>query len=113
MFLWDVSTGQKIRRFRGHESAVNAVTFAAEDQVVISAGYDRSVRFFDCRSNNADPIQSVVEWSDAVTSVVTHGGGCHVTGGGVDGSVKTLDVRAGRIHSDAMGHPVTSPHVPK
>ncbi len=108
VFLWDVSTGQKIRRFRGHESAVNAVTFAAEDQVVITAGYDRSVRFFDCRSNSADPIQSVVEWSDAVTCVVTHGGGCRVTGGGVDGSVKTLDVRAGRIHSDDLGHPVTS-----
>ena len=69
----------------------------------------RSLRgFFDCRSNSSDPIQSVVEWNDAVTCVGTHGGGCRVTGGGVDGSVKTLDVRAGRIHSDDLGHPVTS-----
>jgi len=28
VFLWDVASGQKIRRFRGHESAVNAVQFA-------------------------------------------------------------------------------------
>lgn len=34
MFLWDVATGQKIRRFRGHDSAVNAVEFAADDSVV-------------------------------------------------------------------------------
>ena len=31
VFLWDVTTGQKIRRFRGHDSAVNAVRFAADD----------------------------------------------------------------------------------
>lgn len=34
VFLWDVATGQKIRRFRGHDSAVNAVEFAADDSVV-------------------------------------------------------------------------------
>ena len=108
VFLWDVSTGQKIRRFRGHEAAVNAVRFAANDQCVVSAGYDRSVRFFDCRSNSADPIQSVVEWSDSVTCVCVHGGGHRVSGGSVDGTVRTLDVRAGRTHRDDLGHPVTS-----
>jgi WD40 repeat protein len=51
--------GQKIRRFRGHESAVNAVEFAADDSVVVSAGYDRAVKMWDARSNSIDPIQSV------------------------------------------------------
>ena len=101
MFLWDVSTGQKIRRFRGHDSAVNAVSFAADDQVVITAGYDRAVKIWDARSNSIDPIQSVVAWRDAVTSL-TVAGHC-ITGGSVDGTLRTLDVRAGRMHVDDLG----------
>ena len=104
MFLWDVSTGQKIRRFRGHDSAVNAVSFAADDQVVITAGYDRAMKMWDCRSNSIDPIQSVVAWRDAVTSLTV--AGHRITGGSVDGTLRTLDVRAGRVHVDDLGHPV-------
>lgn len=104
MFLWDVSTGQRIRRFRGHDSAVNAVTFAAEDSVVVSGGYDRAVKIWDARSNSVDAIQSITAWRDSVTSV-TVSGHC-ITGGSVDGTVRTMDVRAGRMQTDDLGHPV-------
>lgn len=38
---------------------VNAVKFNAYASVVVSAGYDRSVRAWDCRSHSAEPIQVV------------------------------------------------------
>jgi WD40 repeat protein len=41
VFYWDVSTGRTIRRFRGHDSAVNSVTFAASDTVLVTGGYDQ------------------------------------------------------------------------
>ena len=60
VFLWDVTSGSRLRRFRGHEGGVNAVAFAGEnDAVLVSAGFDRTVRFFDCRSGRADAIQTL------------------------------------------------------
>jgi WD40 repeat protein len=46
VFLWDVSTAQKIRRFKGHDSAINAIQFAADDAVIVTAGYDRAVKIW-------------------------------------------------------------------
>lgn len=36
---------------------VNAVKFNEYASVVVSAGYDRSVRAWDCRSQSTEPIQ--------------------------------------------------------
>jgi hypothetical protein len=36
------------------------VKFNEYNAVVVSAGYDRTVRAFDCRSQNNDPIQVVL-----------------------------------------------------
>ena len=106
MFLWDVTTGQKIRRFRGHESAVNAVRFAADDSLCVSAGYDRAVRVFDVRSNACDPIQTISAFRDAATSLAVSD--TRIVAGSVDGTVRTFDVRAGRAHVDDVGRPVVS-----
>ena len=32
VFVWDVASGRLLRKFRGHDSEVNAVAVAAEDQ---------------------------------------------------------------------------------
>lgn len=36
---------------------MNAVKFNEYASVVVSAGYDRSLRAWDCRSHNTEPIQ--------------------------------------------------------
>lgn len=57
VYYWDVASGRVIRKFRGHDSEVNAVKFNEYSSVVVSAGYDRSVRAWDCRSHSTEPIQ--------------------------------------------------------
>ncbi|CAN1826315.1 WD repeat domain-containing protein 83 [Linum perenne] len=57
VFYWDVSTGRVIRKFRGHDSEVNAVKFNEYASVAVSAGIDQSVRTWDCRSHSTEPIQ--------------------------------------------------------
>lgn len=39
---------------------VNAVKFNDYSSVVVSAGYDRSVRAWDCRSHSTEPIQASI-----------------------------------------------------
>ena len=106
VFLWDVTSGSRLRRFRGHEGGVNAVAFAGEnDAVLVSAGFDRTVRFFDCRSGRADAIQTLGGvghgrkdsghgFKDAVSSVAVSD--TKILAGSVDGSARTL-VRAGGV----------------
>lgn len=100
-----MSTGRIIRKFKGHDGAVNAVAFGAGGDVVVTAGYDQSLRVWDCRSNSFDPIQVLTGFKDSVTSV------CLVDacllGGSVDGSVRCFDVRAGKVTTDTFGAPVT------
>lgn len=39
---------------------VNSVKFNEYSSVVVSAGYDRSVRAWDCRSHSTEPIQASI-----------------------------------------------------
>jgi mitogen-activated protein kinase organizer 1 len=57
VYYWDVSTGRVIRKFRGHDGEVNAVKFNDSSSVVVSAGFDRSLRVWDCRSHSVEPVQ--------------------------------------------------------
>lgn len=50
-------------------SQVNAVKFNDYASVVVSAGYDRSMRAWDCRSHSTEPIQ--VTWQLMLLSFLT------------------------------------------
>ncbi len=73
--------------------------------MVVTAGYDQSIRCWDTRSNSFDAIQVVAPFKDSVTSLALHGS-C-ILAGSVDGTVRCFDVRAGRCTSDELGAPVT------
>nr|CAD1836819.1 unnamed protein product [Ananas comosus var. bracteatus] len=128
LFYWDVSSGRVIRKFRAttarrrvnlldasvggcillfiafHSIKVNSVKFNEYNSVVVSAGYDRSVRAFDCRSQSAEPIQIVDSFQDSVMSVILTK--TEIIAGSVDGTVRTFDIRMGREVVDNLGHPV-------
>ena len=46
-----------IRRFRGHDSTVNTVKFNRDNTIVVTGGYDKCVKVWDCRSQAMDAIQ--------------------------------------------------------
>jgi len=67
VFLWDVASGRVIRKFQGHTSRVNCIAFNQSIEgatpnsevctVLITGSYDKTVRIWDCKSNNYAPIQ--------------------------------------------------------
>jgi len=108
-FLWDVSTGRVIRKFRGHESTVNCVRFnkvQEENTTLVSASYDRSVRIWDLKSNSIDPIQTLSEAKDSVTSLFLTD--YEIISGSVDGKIRNYDIRAGILRVDVVNQPITS-----
>ncbi|XP_039063947.1 WD repeat domain-containing protein 83-like isoform X2 [Hibiscus syriacus] len=104
IFYWDVSTCRVICKFRGHDGEVNAVKFNENASVVVSAGYDRSLRAWYCRSHSTGPIQIIDSFLDTVMSVCLTK--TEITGGSVDGTVRTFDIRIGREISDDLRQPV-------
>ncbi|KAH6611059.1 hypothetical protein Trco_001079 [Trichoderma cornu-damae] len=111
VFLWDVSKAVTTRRFggnaQGHSARINCVSFAgAGDALVVSGGFDTTVRVWDVRSASFRPIQVLSEARDAVTSLAVRGP--EVIAGSVDGRVRSYDVRTGRCTTDVMGASVVS-----
>ncbi|KAI8239260.1 WD repeat domain-containing protein 83 [Colletotrichum sp. SAR 10_96] len=111
VFLWDVASATTLRRFggnvHGHSSRINCVAFGGDgDSLVISAGFDTSVRVWDCKSNSAKPVQVMDEAKDSVTALVVRD--AEIVAGSVDGRVRSYDVRMGKCITDTMGASVTS-----
>lgn len=50
LFYWDVASGRFIRKFKGHDATINAVVYGGpSEDVLVTAGYDQSVKIWDCR----------------------------------------------------------------
>ncbi|KAH1251168.1 WD repeat domain-containing protein 83 [Glycine max] len=103
IFYWDVATGRVIRKFRGHDGEVNGVKFNEYSSVVVSAGYDQSLRAWDCRSHSTEPIQIIDTFADSVMSVCLTK--TEIIGGSVDGTVRTFDIRIGRFLANITSRP--------
>ncbi|CAB3989473.1 WD repeat domain-containing 83 [Paramuricea clavata] len=107
VILWDVSTGQIVRKFRGHISRVNCVQFNRPDcSLVMSGSYDSTVRIWDTKSRNMEPVQILDEAKDSITSL--HVSEHEILTGSVDCNVRRYDIRIGRMTADHIGQPVTS-----
>jgi mitogen-activated protein kinase organizer 1 len=52
---------------------VNAVAFNDESSVLISGSFDATVRLWDIRSSNFQPIQVIEDFKDSVMSVDVQG----------------------------------------
>ena len=56
------------------ESLASQVCYSPNDEVLASAGYDQSVKVWDCRGRNWEPVQTMRTFADSVTSVTITSG---------------------------------------
>jgi len=106
VMLWDVSSGNVSRKWRGHAGAVNCVKLNEESTVAISGSVDTTVKVWDCRSKSQEPVQTMEECGDNVTSldVSDH----EILVGSGDSHVRRYDMRNGQLVTDFMGATVAS-----
>ncbi|CEM08840.1 unnamed protein product [Vitrella brassicaformis CCMP3155] len=105
-FMWDVATGNVIRRLTGHEGKINCCEFNSSHELLITGSWDRTVRCWDLKSNTRAPLQILKEAKDSVTALCVTDD--EILTGSVDGRVRRYDVRMGRLTTDDLKHPIGS-----
>lgn len=105
-YIWDVGSGQTIRRIQAHNHKINAVQLNNDTTVLITASYDQTVKCWDMRTSNRDPIQVMQDFKDSVTCLARTDNA--IIAGSVDGNIRIYDLRKGQLQSDNLNHPITS-----
>ena len=105
----DIVSKKIKRRFHGHAGMINAVACSNDAETIFSAAYDGTVRIYDGRSRNTDPIQILTEAKDSVSSVLVEQAQNHaeILTAGIDGVLRTYDLRMGEVRCDDVGDPIT------
>jgi len=103
--LWDVTSGNFTRKWRGHQAAVNTVRFNEECTVIMSGSQDNTVKIWDTKTKSHEPIQTLEESKDSVTSldVSDH----EILVGSADKHIRNYDIRMGSLVSDFVGDTVS------
>ncbi|KAF9281971.1 hypothetical protein BGZ68_006296 [Mortierella alpina] len=100
--VFDVQTGERIKRFKGHTSFVNSCSPARRGPELLASGSDDgSVKIWDLRAKNA------VESFDSqyqITSVSFSDAGDLVFAGGIDNNIAAWDLRKKTVSYSLTGH---------
>lgn len=70
-----------------------------------TGSYDKTLCVWDLKSNMREPIQTLSEFRDSVTSVTTTRN--QIIASSVDGAIRVYDIRMGELHTDELNYPVT------
>jgi len=88
--LWDVTNGQLMREFTGHEDDVYAVAFSPDGKLLASGGVDQSIVLWDKESGQA--INRLLGHSGIVTSLAFGHDGKFLASASADSKVILWDI---------------------
>ena len=100
--LWDVGTGNLLRRFRGHSSYVTAVAFSPDGKTVLTGSHDHTARLWDLTT--AEEVRRFQGQSVKVPSVSLSPDGRAALTAGSDGSARLWDLATGKAIRRFEGH---------
>jgi WD40 repeat protein len=103
--LWDVASGQEIRKFEGHKKVVDSVAFSADGRLVLTGSHDDTARLWDVASGQE--IQKFEGHSIGVSCVAFSWDGRFILTGstrGDDLTARLWDVASGKELRKFQGH---------
>ncbi|XP_037927468.1 WD repeat domain-containing protein 83 [Teleopsis dalmanni] len=105
VIYWDVTTGRPVRRLHGHAGGVRCVRFNENSSIVVSGGRDNAIMCWDIRSRRYQPVQTMKEARDSITSllVIEH----KIIASSLDGCIRHYDLRAGELICDKVSESIT------
>jgi Prp8 binding protein len=99
---WDIESGQRIRRYIGHEEVINSVEISKRGQeMLVSASDDGTMGIWDPRQKEAI---DYLETELPITAVAQSEAGNEVFSGGIDNAIHVWDIRKKAIVYSMAGH---------
>lgn len=100
--MWDVDTGTRLRRYRGHEEVINSMDLSKRgEEFLLSGSDDGSIGLWDARAKEA---VDVIETEFPVTAVALSEAGNEFYTGGIDNDIKVWDIRKKSVAYSLLGH---------
>jgi Prp8 binding protein len=100
--LWDLPTGQRIKKYKGHTTFVNSVQGARRGpQLMVSGSDDTTIKLWDIRKKqaittfNSNYQVTAVEFNDTAEQIFS---------GGIDNDIKVWDIRNHEVIYTLKGH---------
>lgn len=104
--LWNVSTGQELRRFSGHEiGGVRSVSFSPDGRFVLTGGRDGTARTWE--SATGKELRRFDGYASTVNSVVCSPDGKFIAATSSDFTTRLWDTASGREARRFRGHTTT------
>jgi WD40 repeat protein len=100
--LWDVQSGDLVRRFEGHADAVVVVRFSPDGRRLISGSIDETVRLWDVETGKE--LRRFIGHTAGVLTAAFSADGRYVVSGSNDGFVIVWDVETGDLLRQLTGH---------
>lgn len=98
--LWDISTGQQIRKLKSHSAGIQSMAFSEDCQILASSSSDCTVKLWDVE--NSLKVEKVNGHLSEIRSVVVSIGGEMIASAG--GDIKLWDAKTGTELRTLRGH---------
>ncbi|RKU40208.1 hypothetical protein DL546_001950 [Coniochaeta pulveracea] len=99
---WDLTSGQRIRRYVGHEEIVNSLDISKRgEELLFSGSDDGTIGIWDPRTKNA---ADYIATDFPITAVAISEAGNEIYTGGIDNDIKVWDVRKKQVVYKMLGH---------
>lgn len=99
---WDLTSGQRIRRYVGHEEIINTMDISRRgEELLISGSDDSTIGIWDPRTKNA---VNYLETDFPVTAVAISQAGNEIYSAGIDNDIRVWDVRKQSVVYSMLGH---------
>ncbi|RKF58318.1 U5 small nuclear ribonucleoprotein 40 kDa protein [Golovinomyces cichoracearum] len=99
---WDLGTGNRIRRYVGHQEIINSMDISKRgEELLLSGSDDGSIGIWDTRTKTA---VSYIETDFPVTAVALSEVGNEIYSGGIDNDIRVWDMRQREIVYSMLGH---------
>ncbi|KAI4595552.1 hypothetical protein KJ359_006898 [Pestalotiopsis sp. 9143b] len=99
---WDLTSGQRIRRYIGHEEIINTMDITKRgEEILFSGSDDGTIGIWDPRTKNAS---DYIETEFPITAVAVSEAGNEIYSGGIDNDIKVWDLRKKAVVYSMLGH---------
>ncbi|MFH0899990.1 MAG: WD40 repeat domain-containing protein, partial [Pseudomonadota bacterium] len=100
--LWDVASGDEIRRFLGHRSAVEAMAFSPNGDLLASGGFDQTIHLWESSSGRLRKL--LFGHTNWVRNVTFSASGGTLASASADRTIRIWDTATGAETKRLVGH---------